>query len=83
MFKAVFQPIFFRLQGVFRGRTVIANTKKCVQRHPQGRTDTSGGLKGRGFRRMGEEIINGGEGDAGSIGNVLGRHVEGGSFFAA
>ena len=83
MFKAVFQPIFFRLQGVFRGRTVIANTKKCVQRHPQGRTDTSGGLKGRGFRRMGEEIINGGEGDAGSIGNVLVCYTQRVLFFSA
>lgn len=50
---------------------MIANTKKCVQRHPQRCTDTSCGIKGRGFGRMGEEIINGGEGDAGSIGNVL------------
>lgn len=81
--KTMFQPVLFRLQGFFRGGTVIANTKKCVQRHPQCRTDTSCGIKGRGFGRMGEEIINGGEGDAGRIGNVLGRHAQRVLFFSA
>jgi hypothetical protein len=71
-----FQLIIPRLQSFLGRRQVFGNPERFIKRYSKRFADRRDGVNRRRFRKLGKEVLHGGQRYAGSVGNVLIGHFQ-------